>query len=130
VLFRSVVCAGVTLGSADKIENYLTELCDEMWRHLPQVIFKSVGYDQSAHMYLIFEDKIKLELTANPQGLIASLVLENPINLSIDLASGLVKLYEKYPAILHQYDRHTDLLKFFKKLATESTNNQNYLNLG
>ena len=120
-LDKTIVCAGVTIGTADEIENYLTELCDEMWRHLPQMIFQAVGFDQSAHMYLIFEDKIEIDLVNNQQGSIASLVAEDPINLSIDLTNGLVKVYEKYPAILHQYDRHPDLLNFFTQLATEAT---------
>ena len=120
-LDKPIVCAGVTLGPAEKIEDYLTELCDEMWRHLPQMIFESVGYDQSAHIYLIHEDKIKLSLTTNQQGFIASLVAENPDNLTIDLASRLVKVHKKYPAIIHQYDRHPNLLNFFKKLTNEAT---------
>lgn len=120
-LDKTIVCAGVTIGTADKIENYLTELCDEMWRHLPQMIFQAVGYDQSAHMYLIFEDKIEIDLVNNQQGSIASLVAEDPINLSIDIINRLVKVHEKYPTILHQYDRHPDLLNFFTKLATEAT---------
>ena len=120
-LDKTIVCAGVTLGPAEKIENYLTELCDEMWRHLPQMIFQAVGYDQSAHMYLIFEDKIEIDIVNNQQGSIASLVAEDPINVSIDIPNGLVKVHEKYPTIIHQYDRHPELLNFFTKLATEAT---------
>ncbi|MBW4425208.1 MAG: hypothetical protein KME50_12325 [Nostoc desertorum CM1-VF14] len=118
---KLVACAGVTLGSAEKIENYLTELCDEMWRHLPQMIFQDFGYDQAAHIYLIFENHIKLELTTNHQGLIATISLEDSSEITDDFAQGRVKIGDQYPAIIHQYDRHPELLNFFKGLATETT---------
>lgn len=112
-----VVCAGVTLGPVKQVETYLTEICNEMWRHLPQMSFKSWGYDQSAHIYLIFEKQISLSLTNNQQGLIATVSLECPSNIFIDLQSRLVKVHNNYPAIIHQYDRHPNLLSFFEETS-------------
>jgi hypothetical protein len=119
MLDRPVVCAGVTLGSAEKIEHYLTELCEEMWRHLPEMIFESFGYDQAAHIYLIFEKHLELELISNRQGLIATISLEDASQLLTDLKLGLLKVCDQYPAIIHQYDRHPAILDFFQGLARE-----------
>ena len=119
VVDKPVVCAGVTLGTAAKVEHYLTELCDEMWRHLPQMIFQDFGYDQAAHIYLIFEKKIELELTSNQQGIIATISLEDAAGLALDYNRELVKVGDRYPAVIHQYDRHPKLLNFFKELAIE-----------
>ncbi len=119
-LDKPVICAGVTLGSAKKIENYLTELCNEMWKHLPQMIFKDCGYDQAAHIYLAYENYIKLELTTNHQGLIATISLENSGGIAVDFIQGRVKVGDLYPAIIHQYDRHPNLLNFFKELTSEA----------
>jgi hypothetical protein len=120
-LDKQVICAGVTLGPAQQIENYLTELCDEMWKRLPQMIFENIGYDQAAHIYLILEDRIEVELTSNQQGIIATVSLEDAGEFAVDVNLGRVKIYDRYPAIVHQYDRHPNLLDFFTKLATEST---------
>jgi hypothetical protein len=114
---QPIVCAGVTLGPEEKVVNYLTKLCEEMWRQLPQVIFNDVGYDQAAHIYLIFEKQIEVELTSNYQGLIASIIHENSADFSVDFTRGLVKIYDNYPAIIHQYDRHPELVYFFDKLV-------------
>ncbi|WP_373544706.1 hypothetical protein [Chamaesiphon sp.] len=115
-----VVCAGVTLGTAAKIEDYLTALCDEMWRHLPQMIFQDFGYDQAAHIYLIFEKELELELTSNQQGIITTVSLEDAAGLEIDYRQELVKVGNRYPAVIHQYDRHPKLLNFFTELATKA----------
>lgn len=113
-----VVCAGVTIGTVQKVEDYLIKLCDEMWRHLPKMAFETWGYDQGAHIYLIAEQQLSLDLTTNDQGFIATVSLENPSNFFIDFAREQVKVFDKYPAIIHQYDRHPDLLNFFKEAAT------------
>jgi hypothetical protein len=117
---RPVVCAGVTLGTAAKIEDYLTALCDEMWRHLSQMIFQDFGYDQAAHIYLIFEKELELELTSNQQGIITTVSLEDVTRLEIDYRQELVKVGNRYPAVIHQYDRHPKLLSFFTELATKA----------
>ena len=119
MLDSSVVCSGVTLGSAQEIENYLDKMCEEMWRLLPKIIFKE-GCDQGFHNYLIFEKELELELTSNQQGIIATLSLEDAAGLEIDYRQELVKIGNRYPAIIHQYDRHPKLVTFFTQLATKA----------
>jgi len=54
-------------------------------------------------------------LTDNQSGLIATLHHENPTNISIDEAGGLIKVRGKYPIVVHQYDRHPCLVRWLEK---------------
>lgn len=113
MLDKQMVCAGVTLGSIKEVEKYLMEMCSEMWKYLPQVK-TSLGSDQAIHNYLIYHNRIVPDLVDNRSGFIATLCLEDPGNILTDSASGSVMVCGKYPAIVHQYDRHPDLLEFLK----------------
>jgi hypothetical protein len=121
LLDKPVICAGVTLGPSQEVEKYLIEMCNEMWRQLPRLLFQDYGYDQAAHIYLNEENRIQLELTNNHQGLITTAGLEPLEQMKIDLKQELVKVGDLYPAIIHQYDRHPDMLDFFRKLAAKTT---------
>jgi hypothetical protein len=111
---RRIVCSGVTLGPTREVKNYLSKMCSEIWKCLPQITVCG-GFDQGIHNHLVFEEKIPFDLTDNRRGLIATLGYENPINILKEPASRLVKMHDEYPAIVHQYDRHSDLVIFFKE---------------
>ena len=111
---RRVVCAGVTLGPAKEVEEYLATMCGEIWRCLPKVAAIE-QYDQAIHNYLIYNDRVHLELTDNRAGIIATLHYESSSNIEIDAVTGVAKLQGKAPAIIHQYDRHEHLLLFVKQ---------------
>jgi hypothetical protein len=108
---RPVVCAGVTLGSARAVEEYLLEMCREIWRRLPKVALIA-QYDQGIHNYLIHRDRIKVELADNRSGLIATLHYEDPASIATDGLEGVITVHGKAPAIVHQYDRHRHLAAF------------------
>jgi hypothetical protein len=108
---RTIICAGVTLGSASKVEQYLLAMCAEIWRRLQKVALIA-QYDQGIHNYLIHTGQVITELTNNRDGVIATLHYEHPSNIQIDHRLGLVKVRGRAPAIVHQYDRHRDLLTF------------------
>jgi hypothetical protein len=115
---RRVVCAGVTLGPIREVEQYLVAMCGEIWRCLSKVALIA-QYDQGIHNYLIYTGRINLDLTENRAGLIATLHYENPSNIQTDTAAGLVIVQGKAPAIIHQYDRHRNLVAFVnERLAT------------
>jgi hypothetical protein len=111
---RRIVCAGVTLGPIAEVEQYLVAMCREIWKRLPKVALMA-QYDQGIHNYLIHTGRINLELTDNRAGIIATLHYENPHNIKMDAAAGLVTVQEKAPAIIHQYDRHQSLDAFLKE---------------
>jgi hypothetical protein len=110
---RRTVCSGVTLGPSEEVENYLSEMCSEIWRYLPRITYR-FGFDQGFHNYLIFEGKFPIDLTDNREGFIATLGHEKPINILKEPATGLVQVHGVHPAIVHQYDHHPDLVEFLK----------------
>jgi hypothetical protein len=111
---RTVVCAGISLGPVKEVEQYLVSMCREIWRCLPKVAAIE-QYDQAIHNYLIYNGRVNLELTDNRAGLIATLHYESSSNIQIDAARGVAKVQGKAPAIIHQYDRHDNLLRFVKE---------------
>jgi hypothetical protein len=111
---RTVVCAGITLGPVEEVEKYLIAMCGEIWRCLPRVAAIE-QYDQAIHNYLIYNDRVHLELTDNRAGIIATLHYESSSNIEIDDVTGVAKVQGKAPAIIHQYDRHEHLLLFVKQ---------------
>jgi hypothetical protein len=110
---RRIVCSGVTLGPTAQIESYLEEMCREMWKHLSKIALRH-GTDQAVHNYLLYRAQIDLELTDNQSGLIASLHYEVPAHIQTDDSTGLVIVQGRQPAIVHQYDRHRDLVTFLR----------------
>lgn len=111
---RRIVCAGITLGPISEVEQYLFAMCREIWKCLPKVGLIA-QYDQGIHNYLIYSGTVNLQLTDNRAGIIATLHYENPSNIQTDAALGLVTVRGKAPAIIHQYDRHRNLVAFLRE---------------
>jgi hypothetical protein len=109
-----IVCAGVTLGPIAEVEKYLIEMCIEIWKCLPKVALIA-QYDQGIHNYLIYSGRVNLALTDNQTGIIATLHHEDPSNIRTDAAAGGVIVQGKPPAIVHQYDRHRNLVAFVRQ---------------
>ena len=116
---RRVVCAGVTLGPVNEVEKYLVAMCREIWKCL-QKVASLEGYDQGIHNYVIYGGEISVELTENQAGMIATLQYENPDNILIDAAAGVVTVQGQPPAIIHQYDRHHSLLSFAREVERKT----------
>jgi hypothetical protein len=111
---RRIVCAGITLGPVREIEQYLLAMCREIWKCLPKVA-RIAQYDQGIHNYLIYSGRINLDLTDNQSGIIATLHYEDPKNIRMDAAAGVVTVHGIVPAIIHQYDRHRNLTAFVRE---------------
>ena len=111
---RRIVCAGITLGPVREVEQYLVIMCREIWKRLSKVALIA-QYDQGIHNYLIYSGRINLELTDNRAGIIATLHYENPNHIQTDAVSGIVTVQGKAPAIIHQYDRHRNLVGFVRE---------------
>jgi len=110
---RNIICAGVTMGPVREIEQYLTQMCGEIWRCLYKVAM-AAQYDQGIHNYLIYKGSVSAELTSNQEGIIATLHHENPSNIQTNESSSAVIVQGKLPAIVHQYDRHRNLQDFVR----------------
>lgn len=103
---HSIVCSGVTLGPTRSVQTYLEQMCAEIWKYLPTVSFYG-GYDQGMHNALIFQNRIPLKLVENAEGLIATLGYEAPENLVADAEKGALRVRQKYPVIVHQFNRRS-----------------------
>lgn len=106
---QRIVCSGVTIGPTEKIESYLVEMCSEMEAYLPKIA-SSDSIDQGIHNYLIGTNRITVETVDSRSGCIATLGYEDPANLHLDEATGQIRVYDQFPVIVHQYDRHPSLL--------------------
>jgi len=109
-----IACAGVTFGPIADVEQYLVEMCREIWKCLSKVALGS-DYDQGIHNYLIYNGRVNVKLTDNRTGIIATLHHEDPGNIKTDAAAGMVTVRGKPPAIVHQYDRHANLVAFVRQ---------------
>jgi hypothetical protein len=89
-------------------------MCREIWRSLPKVAAIE-QYDQAIHNFLIYNGQVNLELTDNRAGMIATLHYESSSNIQIGDVTEEAKVQGKAPAILHQYDRHDNLLRFVQE---------------
>jgi len=111
-----IICSGVTIGPVQEMEQYLAAMCREIWKCLPRVA-ASPFFDQSIHNYLIYNGTIRPTLTENRTGIIATLFYEKPGNIKTDAEAGVVTVRGKPPAIVHQYDRHANVVLFVKQRA-------------
>jgi hypothetical protein len=111
-----VVCSGVTLGTVEEVEKYLSVMCHKVWERLPKSTFQT--FDQGFHNHLCFEKDIPIQLTNNRQGLIATLSFEK--SMFNDLTNRLVQVHGECPAIVHQYDRYPEMQDFLKGIYASS----------
>lgn len=103
-----IICSGVSLGPVSKVEAYLVEMCREMEANLPKIA-SSDSIDQGIHNYLSNVGRITISAVDNREGFIATLGYEEPSILEKDEKLGMIRVYDKFPAIVHQYDRHPSL---------------------
>lgn len=113
---RQVYCSGFTIGRRAAVQAYVRRVCDEMWAHLPAMLFHR-GLDQAIHIRLLHDGVQEARITQNSDGYIATISLERPENLAIDETVRAVRVFGRVPAVLHQYDRHPHLTEFVGRLT-------------
>jgi len=110
---KRIICSGTTLGSADMITQYIVALMNE--RSLEKMV-KAGGIpdEQAPHNYLFHKDKLPNTKHENADG-VATICLTHPDQIKI-LPDGKVSVYGKTPAVIHQWDRHPNLVEHYNKL--------------
>lgn len=111
---KQVYCSGFSIGSLTEIRAYVRRMCDEMWAHLPAMLFHR-GLDQAIHIHLLHEGLQRARIYQNAEVKIATISLEKADNLRADPATGAVRVFERIPCVLHQYDRHAALTTFVRQ---------------
>lgn len=107
-LGKSIICAGVIAGEWRSVYGYLSRLCFQM---LQRPAF--FGLDQALHNMYVHNDIWAFVVHTNEHGPVSHLVLVkspqyNPDGMVINASGGV-------PAIVHQYDRHPDLMARIEK---------------
>jgi len=103
---RPIICAGVTSG-------HLMEYCVVLWESL-FALKPVVGLDQAVHNHLVYSKRIPATIHANEDGPVYTVgyLPRESVNLGDD---GLVRNKAgEIPCIVHQYDRHQNLVRGIK----------------
>jgi hypothetical protein len=120
---KPISCAGVTIGTAGPVRAYLRQMVDVLKTRVKQKCLRNVGPDQAAHNYLLhylgpqeFLD-FKYTVLDNWASPVHTATLAFPVTL--DEARRLRRLPTggspdpAFPAIVHQYNRHSTLVKLY-----------------
>lgn len=109
---KRIICSGVTLGSRSRMLEYLDAMCAEVIRCLPVCAYHG-GYDQGIHNRLIHEGHVAdVELVENPGPTLATMHHTSVSDYRLDEAQGLMTRGGVPVAIVHQYDRKPELVRW------------------
>lgn len=113
--------AGVTLGSAGAMRAYLRQMLDVINNGVVPSCTDISGADQGVHNYLLHElgpaGKLNFAYRAvrNLESPVHTVSLGFPVGL--DMYGRLVRLQGgPLPSIVHQYNRHTELIEQYKAM--------------
>jgi len=116
---HNIVCAGVIGGRADRVFQYLQRSSAKVRALARNHAFDEC--DQGIHNDLARRDR-ELDVTVLKNGnvLVANLGYTRPEDIT--LVDDQVRVFNRreIPAILHQYDRHPELLKFIELKWTQT----------
>lgn len=100
---RPIVCSGVTIGAAQAVFAYLTEMVDRLARLARQ--YK--GMDQGVHNYVLHKGFVpNSRIVPNRHGPVLTVGLMTP-----DDAVAAVRERRGELRVVHQYDRHPELAR-------------------
>ena len=110
---KRIICSGTTLGDADDVLNYIVALMNE--RDLEKMMkVGGIPDEQAPHNFIFHRDKLPHTKQENGDG-VATICLTHPNQIKI-LDDGRVSIYGKTPAIVHQWDRHPNLVDHYNKI--------------
>ena len=109
---RPICCVGTTCGTLDAVRVYLQRLRAEVERiqsktHLPQ--------DQAAHNYLVYRDKTA-RVWPNEYGEVYTVGYLPRESVRV-VGGKIVNQLGKVPAVIHQWDRHQNLIEHVRRLV-------------
>jgi hypothetical protein len=109
---KPIICCGTMLGDTRSMLQYLISMTSA--RSLDQVIAEGMepGWDQACHIYLFHTYRLMHTKHENGDG-VATLCLTNPSDIELD--GDLVVTYGMRPTVVHQWDRHENLVELFSK---------------
>ncbi|MGI6091616.1 MAG: hypothetical protein GX348_11485 [Veillonellaceae bacterium] len=111
-----IICSGTTIAPVDLMCSYLDKMVT--------CIFLQGGYfqliDQGVHNYLLYTNQVTPAAFAdNSAGIFLTLALEDLDQITINPQNKIVTQNNPVAAIVHQYDRHKDLIEFVNSYYRE-----------
>lgn len=118
---RKVICAGVTLGATEQVLSYLDQMCAEFIEQLPRLAYKE-AFDQAVHNKTLYleQHKLDLRITNNSSGIVANLATSDLSEFEDDWSGGVRTKDGQTVSIVHQYDRHPELMRALLKWLDSS----------
>ena len=122
-----IICGGTVLGSLDKF----MEISSIIWKIMNQSDdSREKWIDQSVINYLIYYKKLFSNETIirneNKDSPFLTLATSKPESFIIDSKYNILNVKGEIPAVIHQYDRHKNILiKVLKKYSNNSTEENN-----
>jgi hypothetical protein len=109
---KPIICCGTMLGDTRSMLQYLISMTSA--RSLDQVIAEGMepGWDQACHIYLFHTYRLMHTKHENGDG-VATLCLTDPSDIKLD--GDFVVTYGMRPTVVHQWDRHKNLVELFSK---------------
>jgi hypothetical protein len=110
IMTKKVSCVGTILGKQEDIKNYLKEMIKEILN----TNLNFFGLDTAAHNYILYNNILNIKKNDNGNG-VATLqgVQKDKIKT---LKDNILLIDNKFPCVLHQYDRHSELKNLFEKM--------------
>jgi hypothetical protein len=110
---RQISCAGVVLGDAKAMREYIDKMLVEIMR-LPFRITKNRNYDQAHHNKLLYCDELSAFTLCQPlSSRIATVGCMQPSDFALSPEGLLLNEDHRAAPIVHQYDRHPMLVEAF-----------------
>jgi hypothetical protein len=119
LFWNPILCAGTVLGSKEEIIKFLKIFKQELLtiKSARYDMYRSVNIDQAILNYIAYKNRqdIKLEIKLNGDivGTVGLTVTRPEASDLITHTSEAVSINGYFPSIIHQYDRHAELVKFY-----------------
>jgi hypothetical protein len=119
LFWNPILCAGTILGSYAEIVKFLKifkqDLLDiKAYRY---DMYRSVNIDQSILNYIAYKNtqdlKLEIKLNGDIVGTVGLTITRKEATDLITHTNDAVSINGFFPAVIHQYDRHEELVKFY-----------------
>ena len=116
LLEKQIICAGVTLGPANVLREYLDEFARQAmaaWHRITSV----PAYDQGLHNFLLSGGQTTIPVSLEPLGSSLLMTVSNEWEKywTLDEQMGVLGQDGRRVAIIHQFDRKHRLIDYFEK---------------
>lgn len=119
---KRIICSGTTLGDTKDIIKYIIALMNQ--RDLKRMMeVGGIPDEQACHNFIFHNNMLPHKKQENGCG-VATICLTSPDKIKI-LPDTRVSFYDNLvPAVVHQWDRHQNLVDLYKRIYTVKRNQQ------